>query len=124
MENQFADALGPSLKTFTLGPFGMSAFSPISDSHFDESHALWLRRFAETAVLQKAVLETIVVDFNPTCSTRGGDLGHSLHLLDDIRDQILKPSGRNIRCDRPVLSEEEWCKFFQWPCVKVQRVPD
>ncbi len=117
--SEHANVLGPRLKTFVLGPFGMTDYTPFSfcdlDCDFTESHASWLRILAETAVMQNAALEKIIVECNPTYLSRGDEDTYPWHLVDDIREQVLRPSGREITTMLPILSKIEWCHFYQFP---------
>ena len=100
-----ANILGPRLRTFSWGCFEASQ---AAYSHgFGKWEASWLRQLAELAIAQDATLKTIIVDFYPLCYL-DDEYGPPWSLLHEIQDQVLRPSGRDLRYNWPVVSRERY----------------
>ena len=109
-----ANVLGPRLKTFGWTfSFGRNGPSE-SWSNFGEFEAAWLRQLAQTAIARNAALETIKVQFSPQIVDWDLITDSPWEWMEDIRDQVLKPSGRNLIFDPPEISKEAWyeCKSY------------
>jgi hypothetical protein len=108
-----SNLLGPKLKTFSWD-FSINEQGNVSWCAFGASDANWLRELAAFAVSHKAALEKIEILFTPErYNNITKEMGYPWDLMDSLRDEILKPSGRNLVYNQPVRSKDEWLKFVR-----------
>jgi hypothetical protein len=102
------NVLGPKLRTFSWN------FS-IYDQHtegwldFGEKEVEWLHQLAEAAVASKAVLRTIKIQFAPDFPwDTTEEMGYPWDLMDDLREQVMRPIGLELSYNQPSISKVKW----------------
>ncbi len=108
-----ADILGPSLKTFCLDfdlvGWDNDRIDKMRD--FGMREIMWLRQLARTAVARQSALEKIEIIFHVSHSALYSLGQGALFVwdgLDLIRDEDLRPSGRDLTYNEPPCTIEQW----------------
>jgi hypothetical protein len=110
-----AKILGPRLKTFVWDFDSMKDQTWYHDAvwahHFSDNEEAWLRQLATVAV--GSTLQEIQIMFTPdtwdeTYAEYAIDHEYPWHLMDDIRDLIMRPNGMNLTYNEPSIFWEEW----------------
>jgi hypothetical protein len=105
--------LDPSLKVFSWD-FNTIARDPEPVWYdFGDSEGNWLRELAKFAVSHKAALEKIEIRFD-TEDFIGSDeeFEYPWDRMDNVRDEILRPNGRDLMYNEPYISRGEWLGQF------------
>ncbi len=109
---EHADILGPRLKLFRWDfMIARSGSQTWSWKHFGLAELSWLGQLAQTAVSRASVLEKIEVFFQPTISGIDASTIYPWDGMTDIRDNIMRPSGRDLTYDEPPCSRDEWQRY-------------
>ena len=104
--------LGPRLKTFRWDfTKANDNYNSGSWKHFGIHEMSWLKQLAQAAVTRASALEKIEIMFQPALLALDADTIYPWDGLDDIRDEILRPSGRELTYDEPPCSKVEWHRY-------------
>lgn len=126
------NVLGPSVTHFTWDLSILHSYSNTdrigarereSWFHFGERQEACLRSIATAAVAQQAALRTIHIEFNPVYDGRDGSnpwnhyntlsVWYPWDLMERVRDEVLRPSGRELTFSKPPFeSKNAWQRDF------------
>ncbi|KAL5440067.1 hypothetical protein PMIN06_009757 [Paraphaeosphaeria minitans] len=126
------NVLGPSVTHFTWDLPRANSYSSTGQiipddeenwSQFGERHEARLRDIATAAVAQDAALRTIHIEFHPGNDGREGpnpwnhyntfSAWYPWELMERVRDEVLRPSGRELTYSRPPFeTKTAWQRDF------------
>ncbi|KAL5375075.1 hypothetical protein DPSP01_011491 [Paraphaeosphaeria sporulosa] len=126
------NVLGPSVTHFTWDLPKKNSYSSTGEiipddredwSQFGERHEARLRGIATAAVAQDAALRAIHIEFHPVNDGREGpnpwnhyntfSAWYPWELMDRVRDEVLRPSGRELTYSEPPFeTKEAWQRDF------------
>lgn len=106
-----ANLLGPSLSTFV---WDFEAYELRSERwrDFQAADRDWLRELTHTAVIRSASLQCVQIKFSPSFSGYRELVGYPWDLMDEVRDEIMRPNGIDLIYNEPPLTRERYLELI------------
>lgn len=99
--------LGPSLKIFV---WDFQAYQLRSErwADFQTTDRDWLRELTSATVIRSAPLQRVEIKYSPSFSGYRELVGYPWDLMDEVRDESMRPNGINLIYNEPPLTRDAY----------------